>query len=214
MSTDSRRNAGCLQLIPDDLLNPGFEIWPDAGSGAPSQVLFATLDFRVASDMHILMDDELFMSEPGILTAMRLPVLPQAENDSAVLSPEPLVSFQRQSAAIAIKHKGTILFINPHDVTTVVAHGNYVLLERESGSYLLHEPISAMAAKLEPFGFVRIHRSALVNKSWVEQIRPDAAGKCRLRLKGGKELTVARTYKKNLKSLAELWLRQDPCPGR
>jgi two-component system LytT family response regulator len=145
---------------------------------------------------------------------MTLTALPQAENDSAVPTPEPVVSFRKQTAAIAIKHKGAILFINRHDVTTVVAHGNYVLLERESGSYLLHEPISAMAEKLKPFGFVRIHRSALVNKSWIAQIRPDATGKCRLRLKGGKELTVTRKYKKNLKSLAELWLGYDTCPGR
>lgn len=136
-------------------------------------------------------------------------MLTQAENEAVVLTSEPLMPFRRQSATIAIKHQGSILFINPGDVFTVVARGNYVLLERESDSYLLHESIAAMAKKLAPFGFVRIHRSVLVNKSWVEQIWPDATGKYRLRLRSGKELTVTRKYKRNLKALAELWLGQD-----
>jgi DNA-binding LytR/AlgR family response regulator len=140
---------------------------------------------------------------------MRLPVLTQTENPTALLAPEPLIPFHRQSATIAIKHKGAILFINPRDVFTVVARGNYVLLEREVDSYLLHESISAMTKKLEPFGFIRIHRSVLVNKSWVEQIRPDPTGKYRLRLRSGREFTVTRKYKSNLKALAELWLGQD-----
>jgi two-component system, LytTR family, response regulator len=133
----------------------------------------------------------------------------QPENDAAVLIPEILMPFHRQSATIAIKHKGAILFINPRDVFTVVARGNYVLLERESDSYLLHESISAMTEKLEPFGFIRIHRSVLVNRSWVERISPEATGKYLLRLRSGRELTVTRKYKSNLKALAELWLGQE-----
>ncbi|MHB8485202.1 MAG: LytR/AlgR family response regulator transcription factor [Candidatus Acidiferrales bacterium] len=113
---------------------------------------------------------------------------------------------QEQTARIAIKNKGRILFINPSDVLTVVAQGNYVLLQREADSHRLRESISAMAEKLEPYGFVRIHRSALVNRSWVEEIRPYLAGGHLLRLRGGKELTVMRSYKKNLESLADLWL--------
>jgi two-component system, LytTR family, response regulator len=73
---------------------------------------------------------------------------------------------------IAIKAKGRILFINLGDVVAVQAEGNYVLLQRESDSYLLRESISMVAEKLEPYGFIRIHRSALVNASFVEGIKP------------------------------------------
>jgi DNA-binding LytR/AlgR family response regulator len=160
-------------------------------------------------DIHTCIANELFLSRRHHTGFEEVPVRTQAENQAAVLTPEPLMPFHQQSATIAIKHKGAILFIDPRDVFTVVARGNYVLLERESDSYLLHESISAMAEKLEPFGFLRVHRSALVNKSWVEQIRPDATGTYRLRLRSGKELTVTRKYKRNLKALAELWLGQD-----
>jgi len=63
-----------------------------------------------------------------------------------------------------------------------------------------------VAKKLEPYGFIRIHRSVLVNTLFVEEIRPYSTGEYGLLLKGGKEYTVTRTYKKNLKSLAEFWI--------
>jgi two-component system LytT family response regulator len=107
---------------------------------------------------------------------------------------------------VAIKVKGKILFINLCDVVAVQAEGNYVLLLRESSSYLLRESISVAAEKLEPYGFIRIHRSVLVNASSVEEIRPYSTGEYGLQVTGGREYTVSRTYKKNLKSLAEFWI--------
>jgi DNA-binding LytR/AlgR family response regulator len=110
------------------------------------------------------------------------------------------------STRIAIKVKGRIIFINPGDVVAVLAEGNYVLLQQQSISYLLRESISVVAEKFEPLGFVRIHRSVLVNASFVEEIKPCSTGEYGLRMRGGKEYTVTRTYKENLKSLAEFWI--------
>ncbi len=136
-----------------------------------------------------------------------------AEGERASRLIEVLPQFQKLSRAesprIAIKAKGRILFINPGDVFAIQAEGNYVLLQQESGSYMLRESISELAEKLKPYGFIRIHRSVLVNTSFVEEIRPYLTGEYGLRIKGGKEYTVTRTYKKNLKSLAEYWIASD-----
>jgi two-component system LytT family response regulator len=113
---------------------------------------------------------------------------------------------KRESPRVAIKVKGRILFINLGDVVAIQAEGNYVLLQRDSSSFLLRESISVVAEKLEVYGFIRIHRSVLVNTTFVEEIRPYSTGEYGLRVKGGKEYTVTRTYKKNLKSLAEFWI--------
>jgi DNA-binding LytR/AlgR family response regulator len=112
----------------------------------------------------------------------------------------------QSSPRVAIKVKGKILFINLNDVVAVQAEGDYVSLQRDASSYLVRELISAVAEQLEPRGFIRIHRSILVNTSFVEEIRPYSTGEYGLRVKGGKEYTVTRTYKKNLKSLAEFWI--------
>jgi two-component system LytT family response regulator len=111
-----------------------------------------------------------------------------------------------RSPKIAIKAKGRILFIDPTEVAVVEAQGNYVLLQRQSGSYLLRESISAVAEKLKPHGFIRIHRSVLVNTSFVEEIQPWNTGEYVLRIKGGKEFTVSRTYKNNLRSITKFWV--------
>ncbi len=113
---------------------------------------------------------------------------------------------RRESPRVAIKVKGSILFINLGDVVSVQADGNYVLLQRESTSYPLRESITAVAEKLEPHGFIRIHRSVLVNSRLVEEIKPYSSGEYGLRMKGRREYRVTRTYKKNLKLLAEFWI--------
>jgi len=110
---------------------------------------------------------------------------------------------------IAIKTKGKILLIHPGDILAVEAEGNYVLLRRATDSYLLRESISTMAEKLQAYGFIRIHRSVLVNASSVEEIHPGTTGEYMLRIAGGRQYMVSRTYKNNLKSLAHAWIGTD-----
>ncbi|MGA1986916.1 MAG: LytTR family DNA-binding domain-containing protein, partial [Candidatus Sulfotelmatobacter sp.] len=144
-------------------------------------------------------------SETGKGVAIVMGLSPQLQIDAK----GPVSRMQepsQPSPRVAIKVKGKILFINLSNVVAVQAEGNYVSLERNGSSYLLRESISAVAEKLEPQGFIRIHRSILVNTSFVEEIRPYSTGEYGLRVKGGKEYTVTRTYKKNLKSLAEFWI--------
>jgi two-component system LytT family response regulator len=114
-----------------------------------------------------------------------------------------------KASRIAIKAKGRILFIDPAEVVTVEAQGNCVLLQRMSGSELLREPMSTIAEKLRPYGFVRIHRSVLINASFVEELQPWSSGEYVLRIKGGKEFNVSRTYKRNLHFLTPLWFGTD-----
>ncbi|HLH06798.1 MAG TPA: LytTR family DNA-binding domain-containing protein [Terriglobales bacterium] len=110
---------------------------------------------------------------------------------------------------IAIKAKGKILFIDPNEVMSAKAEGNYVLLQQASGSHLVRESISTLADKLSPYGFIRIHRSALINAAYVEEIQPCLTGEYLLRLAGGEEFTVSRTFKKNLGAIADSWVGTD-----
>ncbi len=114
-----------------------------------------------------------------------------------------------QSSRIAIKANGTILFIDPGDIIAIEVRGNYLSLLHRSGSYILHESITNAEKKLTLHGFVRIHRSVLVNAAFVEELRPWSTGKYVIRLKGGKEYKVSRTYKTNLQFLAGSWIGTD-----
>ena len=120
---------------------------------------------------------------------------------------------KRQAPRIAIKARGKILVLDVADIVSVEAQGNYISLKHGTNSYLLREPLSCMAEKLKPYGFMRIHRSVVVNTSTVEEIQPLPSGEYRLRVKGGKEYLVTRTYKHNLKDLAQLWVGSEQLSG-
>jgi DNA-binding LytR/AlgR family response regulator len=120
---------------------------------------------------------------------------------------------KRQAPRIALKVKDKILFLDLAEIVAVQAEGNYVSLRRLPNRYLLRESLSYMAEKLKPYGFIRIHRSVVVNISAVEEIQPLPTGEYRLRVKDGKEYMVTRTYKNNLRDLAQLWVGSERLPG-
>ena len=107
---------------------------------------------------------------------------------------------------MAIKVKGMVLFVDPADVVVAKAEGNYVALIHKSESYLVRETMAAAEQKLTPLGFVRIHRSILVNTALVKDLRRDATGTYLLRTTDGSEHPVGRAYKSNLKAIAKSWM--------
>ncbi len=113
---------------------------------------------------------------------------------------------KRQAPRIAFKARGSILLLDLADIPAVQAEGNYVSLQHRPNPYLVHQSLSSLAEKLKPYGFIRIHRSVVVNISAVEKIQPLPTGEYRLSVKGGKEYLVTRTYKHNLRDLAQLWV--------
>jgi DNA-binding LytR/AlgR family response regulator len=107
---------------------------------------------------------------------------------------------------IAIKAKGRVIFVDPIDVVVAKAQGNYVALVHKSGSYLVRETMATAEQKLLPLGFVRIHRSILVNTTLVKDLRRDNTGTYVLRTTDGSEHPVGRAYKSNLKAIARSWM--------
>ena len=119
----------------------------------------------------------------------------------------------RHAPRIAFRANGRIVFLDLSEIVAVQAEGNYVCLRHRPNPYLLRESLSSMAQKLRPYGFIRIHRSVIVNISAVEEIQPLPTGEYRLRIKGGKEYLVTRTYKENLRNLAQLWVGSERLAG-
>jgi len=125
-------------------------------------------------------------------------------------SPRLQVHRQPASQRLAIKTNGRILFIETGELLSIRSQGNYVVLQKHSCSHLLRASISDIATKLERYGFIRIHRSVLVNILFVEEIEAYDTGEYGLHVRGGKVYTVSRTYKKNLRALADCWIGTDP----
>ena len=99
---------------------------------------------------------------------------------------------KRQALRIAFKAKGSIQLLDLADILAVQAEGNYVSLQHRPNPYLVHESLSSMAEKLKPYGFIRIHRSVVVNISAVEEIQPLPTREYRLSVKREKKYMVTR----------------------
>jgi two-component system LytT family response regulator len=89
--------------------------------------------------------------------------------------------------------------IDAAELVSVEAQGNYVLLQQKS----------EIAEKLGPHGFIRIHRSVLVKVAFVYAIETGLDGDYLLRTRTGKRYRVTRTYRNNLKGLAQFWIGTD-----
>jgi DNA-binding LytR/AlgR family response regulator len=92
-----------------------------------------------------------------------------------------------ERSRIAIKDKGRIILIEATELISAEARGNYVLLQKKAGSYLLRETMAGIAEKLKPYGFIRIHRSVLVNRAFVNTIQCGSGGNYILQTSSGKE---------------------------
>lgn len=113
----------------------------------------------------------------------------------------------KQTRKLALRTRRKIIFIDPAEATAIEAQGNSALLRTASQSYLLRQSISALARRLEQYGFVRIHRSTLVNEVYIEEVRVLDSGEMLLRLRGTeREYSVSRSYRCALKAIASVWL--------
>lgn len=107
---------------------------------------------------------------------------------------------------IAIQSKGRVLLFEASKLVAIEAQGNYVLLQQQTCSHLFRKSISKIEETLGPYGFVRIHRSVVVNSAHVEEIQSSPTGECRVRIRSGKTYNVGRRYTVNLRLLAEAWI--------
>ncbi len=78
-----------------------------------------------------------------------------------------------------------------HEVAWVAADDYCVTVHARGRRYLLRESLDALEARLAPAGFVRVHRSALVNLARVRHLC-DEGGEAALRLDDGTRLPVSR----------------------
>nr|WP_257643978.1 LytTR family DNA-binding domain-containing protein [Luteimonas salinisoli] len=79
-------------------------------------------------------------------------------------------------------------------VDLVTAEGDYVLLHAGQATYLLKETMAAMQEQLQPGGFQRVHRSAIVNLSRVDQLRRRGPRTLELVLSSGATVAVGPSY--------------------
>jgi len=102
---------------------------------------------------------------------------------------------------IPVKTRGRVMIVNVAEIDWVEADGDYVSLHVGAKTWLLRETIAAAEARLALSGFVRIHRSTLVNIYCVRELLPLSKGEFTVVLLDGTELKLSRNYRFALERL-------------
>lgn len=103
---------------------------------------------------------------------------------------------------LVVKDPGRIRLIDVDQVNYISGAGNYAELHLyDQGAVLHRETLTSLEQQLDPSIFVRIHRSSIVRRSGVSELRPNENGDYTVVLKTGEELTLSRRNKAKLEEL-------------
>ena len=96
------------------------------------------------------------------------------------------------------KERGRVRVIDLRTVIWVGAERDYVRFHQAHQSPLLRKTMNTAERESPACHFLRIHRSALVNPSFIREIQPIPGGDCRVFLKEGTVLTLSRVFRRRL----------------
>jgi two-component system LytT family response regulator len=102
---------------------------------------------------------------------------------------------------LPVKCKGRIVLISVDAIEWIESEGNYVRLHVSGQSHLLRDTMNGIESRLDPGRFMRIHRCALINVDFVQELRPWFTGEYIVRMRSGKELTLTRSHRDALHRL-------------
>ena len=104
---------------------------------------------------------------------------------------------------IQVKLGDRILLIDLNDIMYFESQDKYTNVHTLDHLYIIDNSLIELESKLNPEQFMRIHRSTLVNVSWIGEIQRYIGGKLQVQLKDAKKtlLVVSRSYTDQVRSL-------------
>ncbi|MCY1054254.1 MULTISPECIES: response regulator [Nannocystis] len=102
---------------------------------------------------------------------------------------------------LAIKDGSRVVFLRADEIDWIEAADYYVQIHAGPKSYLHRETMQSLERRLDPAQFVRIHRSAIVNRRRIRELRSGGRREAVVVLEGGATLKVARSQRDKIASL-------------
>lgn len=104
-----------------------------------------------------------------------------------------------------ITESGRLLRVRPNDILALRAAGNYVEFALADGrKKLMRTTLRDLEATFDGFGFVRTHRSWIVNPRRMAQLRPTGSGDFVIALDQGGEIPVSRRFPDAVRRLRQV----------
>lgn len=111
---------------------------------------------------------------------------------------EPQYCIERQRLVIE-DGRNPIQLIPYQDIIWIDAAGDYMCVHTKTETYVMRARLKSLIDDRLPDVFVRIHKSTVVNLSYIDQLQPLGNSEYKAVLHNGKVLKVSRTYAKTLK---------------
>jgi two-component system, LytTR family, response regulator len=107
----------------------------------------------------------------------------------------------RTADRLAIRNSDRITLLQTDEIDWIEAADNYVEIHVGKQVHLMRETLSNLEQRLQPFRFLRIHRSRLVNADRIKELHSLFHGEYELVLNDGTRLTSSRHYRDILQRL-------------
>jgi len=105
------------------------------------------------------------------------------------------------SERLAIKTRDDVRFVRADEIDWLQSDGNYTIVHAGSNALRTRETLADLETRLMPSGFMRIHRSIVVNLDRVFRLEPWAHGEYVLVLRNGTKLNSGRAYGERIRAL-------------
>lgn len=92
---------------------------------------------------------------------------------------------------LTVSSGGSVHVLPVEEIRWIEGAGTYVRIHAAARSYLLRDTLESLAERLEPSGFVRVHRSAILSLRYLESLEPAPRGRWTARLTDGARVPVA-----------------------
>ncbi len=109
---------------------------------------------------------------------------------------------QRFPKRLAIRDGAKTTCVDVDAIDWIDAAGDYMCVHSGGDTHVLRGTMKRLEELLDPEMFIRVHRSAIVNRHRIRSMRPHRNGEYFLSLECNAELKLSRKYKSNLDRIA------------
>ena len=104
---------------------------------------------------------------------------------------------------LVIRTRGKVSFLKPSEIDWVEADGKHVKLHTGRETHVVRQQLQRLEPRLAAHGFVRVHRSAIVNVDRIKELEPWFHGEYVVHLKDGTKLTSSAAHSEALHRIVE-----------
>ncbi|HJS42399.1 MAG TPA: response regulator [Gemmatimonadales bacterium] len=116
-----------------------------------------------------------------------------------------LLSFldERPIDRLVIRTRSKVSFLKPSEIDWIEADGKHARLHAGSETHVVRHTLTRLEQRLAGHGFVRVHRSAIVNVDRIKELEPWFHGEFVVILKDGTKLTSSAAHSQALHRIVD-----------